>query len=79
MEKMYGDVLSRDLTFGVAMDAAIHGGQRVARAVWGGYWELQDLPTLTEPVLVAVLKDGGATLALPYPSDILATDWMVVE
>lgn len=77
---MYNQVLETGLTYGQAMDAVIHEGKKVSREVWRGYWELRSFPGITNPVLIAVLKDnGGTTTATPYTEDILAKDWMVVE
>lgn len=77
---MYTTIIEKDLTYGQAMDKAIHEGKKVTRSIWGGYWELRETNQTTEPILIAVLRDnGGSSIATPYPSDKLAMDWMVVE
>jgi hypothetical protein len=78
--KMYQHVLEEGLSYGQAMDRAIIDRKKVTRAIWGGYWELQDLPGITTPTLVATLKDnGGTTTATAYAEDKVAMDWMVVK
>ncbi|KMP65268.1 hypothetical protein TU57_10785 [Bacillus cereus] len=85
--KRYSKVILSGLTYGRAVDMAIHEGKKVTRAIWDGYWCNQDimglqsesLPMWQGEFLVAVLKSGGYAIATPYQEDMHATDWMVVE
>lgn len=85
--KRYSKVILSGLTYGRAVDMAIHEGKKVTRAIWDGYWCKQDimglqnesLPMWQGEFLVAVLKGGGYAIATPYQEDMHATDWMVVE
>jgi CheY-like chemotaxis protein len=70
-------IAKRNLSFGDAINA-IHEGKKVSRAVWGGYWVLEDNEKFGE-VIVAYLKDGGASVAQAYNADMLALDWEVLE
>lgn len=70
-------IAKRNLSFGDAINA-IHEGKKVSRAVWGGYWVLEDDEKFGE-VIVAYLKDGGASVAQAYNADMLALDWEVLE
>lgn len=77
---MFTKVVEKDLTYGQAMDKAIHEGKKVTRAIWKGYWELGSVERITVPVLLATLRDSkGVVTATAYIEDKLATDWMVVE
>ena len=79
-QKMYSTVHETGLTYGEAMDKAIHEGKKVTREIWSGYWQQVTMKPLTTPTLIAVLKDGaGITTATPYAEDKVATDWMVVS
>ncbi len=85
--KRYSKVITTGLTYGKAVDMAIHEGKKVTRAIWDGYWCKQDimglqsenLPMWQGEFLVAVLKSGGYAIATPYQEDMHATDWMIVE
>lgn len=87
INKRYSKVIATGLTYGKAVDMAIHEGKKVTREIWDGYWRkqvitgLQDeqLPQWHGEFLVAVLKSGGYAIATPYQEDMHATDWMVVE
>lgn len=85
MEKMFGEVVDKGLSYGQAMHEAIVNGKCIARKGWGGYWynqqpENPDIDLFTVSVLVAVLKDGiHAVPATPYNEDIQANDWMIVN
>lgn len=79
--KMYSEVVLSDMTYGQAVDAAVHQGAKVTRAVWGGYWELVPHHSINgdTEILMAILKDnGGIAPATPYDEDIKAKDWMIV-
>ena len=81
---MFGEVVKTGLSFGEAMHEAIVNDQFVARENWGGFWYNEvptnpDMDLFTQPVLVAVLKDGKSVVpATPYNEDIQARDWMIV-
>ncbi|MGR5954205.1 Thoeris anti-defense Tad2 family protein [Bacillus paranthracis] len=85
--KRYSKVILSGLTYGRAVDMAIHEGKKVTRAIWDGYWckqavaglQNETLPQWQGEFLVAVLKSGGYAIATPYQEDMHATDWMVVE
>ncbi|MFA2720549.1 Thoeris anti-defense Tad2 family protein [Bacillus paranthracis] len=85
--KRYSKVIATGLTYGKAVDMAIHEGKKVTRAIWDGYWckqviaglQNESLPQWQGEFLVAVLKSGGYAIATPYQEDMHATDWMVVE
>lgn len=85
--KRYSNVIMSGLTYGRAVDMAIHEGKKVTRAIWDGYWckqaiaglQNEQLPQWHGEFLVAVLKSGGYAIATPYQEDMHATDWMVVE
>lgn len=76
------------MTFGEALER-LKQGKKVKRSIWGGYWFLMEKPQVAQvdeqgyvqgadllPTIFAVLKDGlGVTVATPYQSDILASDW----
>jgi hypothetical protein len=80
MGYMFHKVIEQNLTYGQAVDKAIHEGKRVTRQIWKGYWELRMLEGITVPTLVAVLRgNAGVTIATPYAEDKMAKDWMVVE
>lgn len=66
------------LTFGLAVEA-MKKGFKVARAGWGGYWNLEKINILSEPTIVAYCKDGSIQAATPYQCDMLADDWVIVE
>ena len=77
---MYNKVVQYGLTYGKALDEAIHKGKKISRPIWRGYWELCISDILTQPILVAVLRDEmGVVPATAYLEDMLATDWMIVE
>lgn len=84
MDKMFNTVLKEGLSFGEAMHEAIVNDEFVARAHWGGFWYNEhptqpDVDLFTQPVLVAVLKDGmNIVPATPYNEDIQSRDWMIV-
>lgn len=83
-DKMYARIIERGLTYGQAVDMAIHGGKKVTRAIWRGYWVVCELSSMysLEPtkMIIAVLRDHkGTEPATPYNEDMYATDWMVVE
>lgn len=65
------------LSFGDAINH-LHKGKKVKRAIWGGYWVIEDNEEFGE-IIVAYLKDGGKAVATPYNADMLALDWEVVE
>lgn len=76
-QTLYSKVLIANLSFDEAWKMH-RQGHRIARAIWGGYWEARNV----EPfglITVAVLKDGGYAPAMAYPGDMWADDWMVVE
>lgn len=85
--KRYSKVILSGLTYGRAVDMAIHEEKKVTRAIWDGYWckqaiaglQNEQLPHWQGEFLVAVLKGGGYAIATPYQEDMHATDWMVVE
>lgn len=83
--KRYSKVIDTGLTYGQAMDQLLVRGKMVTRAVWDGYWAVQLLgnfnsnPSWNGRFIVAVLKDGGYSVASPYQDDMFANDWMVVE
>lgn len=80
--KMYKKIIQEGLTYGQAMDAAIHQDFKVTRPIWRGYWHMMDYHTVlgSTRILVAVLRDhAGIDPATPYNEDKLATDWMIVE
>jgi len=73
----YTKLVKRGLTFGDAINA-LHEGKKVTRAIWQGYWVIEDNEEFGE-IIVAYLRDGGKAVASPYNEDMLAIDWMVVE
>jgi Protein of unknown function (DUF2829) len=73
----YEEIIREGLTFGDAINA-LHNGHKVTRAVWGGYWVIEDNEEFGE-IIVAYLKDGGKSVATPYNADMLALDWMIVR
>lgn len=81
------------MNFGEAL-AALKEGKKVARSVWGGYWQLFNFIDVTahpqhnlpgeyfsmKEFIVAVLRDGqGHAPATPYQQDLLAEDWRIVD
>lgn len=77
---MFDNVVEKGLTYGQAMDKAIHEGKKVTLPHWKGYWEMRHVSGISAPVLIAVLRDNaGTTTATPYAEDKLSKEWMVVE
>jgi hypothetical protein len=78
------DVLSEDnpklrMDFSEALKC-LKEGRRVTRSIWGGWWEMKEVPGLTGLTIVAHLKDdAGDVPAQPYQQDILATDWIALD
>lgn len=70
-------VVKDNLTFGDAINA-LHDGKKVTRAIWQGYWVIEDNEEFGE-IIVAYLRDGSKAVASPYNADMLAIDWQVVE
>ncbi|MDO7847604.1 DUF2829 domain-containing protein [Hymenobacter sp. M29] len=76
---------SQGIDFGHAL-AALKTGKKVTRQIWGGYWRM-DACSVSFPegkaqdftVIMAYLKDGGVAPAQPYQSDLLATDWVILD
>lgn len=68
-----------DLNFGDAWSLVVNGQYDfLTRRIWGGYWYMKHIDGLTNPVIVAHLKDnGGEVPATPYQEDLLARDWCV--
>jgi hypothetical protein len=73
----YTKVVKEGISFGDAINA-LHDGKKVTRAIWQGYWVIEDNEEFGE-IIVAYLRDGGKSVATPYNSDMLALDWMIVE
>ena len=73
----YTEIVKDNLSFGDAINA-LHAGQKVTRAIWQGYWVIEDNEEFGE-IIVAYLKDGGKAVATPYNADMLALDWMIVK
>ena len=72
------EILARGCSFGFAIDC-MKQGRRITREVWGGWWQVETISTITKPVIVAYLKDGKTkSVATPYQEDILAKDWIVL-
>lgn len=81
-EKLYTKVLSTGLTYGAAIQILRNGDEntKVTRSIWSGYWTYEKLEGLSNPILIATLKDTGMRVpATPYQEDMLTDDWMVVE
>lgn len=74
---IYNETVRCDLDFAEAMCLLLRGG-KVTRAIWQGYWVIEDSEEFGE-VIVAYLKDGGKAIATPYNGDMLALDWMEVR
>jgi hypothetical protein len=77
-----------NMTFGEAVEA-LKRGEKVARAIWGGYWVAEMVQIVDHRIgardeyndmIVAHLKDnGGIAPAQPYQADLLATDWKIID
>ncbi|AYP68213.1 hypothetical protein PQE75_gp081 [Bacillus phage vB_BcoS-136] len=73
----YSKVIQQGLDFSEAMRILLNGG-KVTRAIWKGYWVIEDNEEFGE-IIVAYLADGGKAVATPYNSDMLGMDWMEVK
>ena len=75
--RMFNTVTKTGLSYGEAM-IALNNGDAVTREIWYGYWRIEVIKGLSNPIIVATCKDGSRVPSTPYQEDMTATDWMIV-
>ena len=75
--RRYRQVIKTNLSYGEAM-IALGNGDAVTRDIWFGYWKIEVIKGLSNPIIIATCKDGSRVPSTPYQEDMAATDWMIV-